>query len=83
MKSSGELGRPGPGRAPVELVAGPLDGERWHHPIEPTTMMPPEKLTRQDKGRDVVYVRRVEPSRCVMDGIAVWHYDAQRPDVPA
>lgn len=86
MKSAGELGRPAPGHAPIELVAGPHDGERWHHAIEPTTMMPPKTIAhpaRVAAGATITYVRRGGPERCEVDKLAVWHYDAQTPEVPA
>lgn len=83
MKSTGELGRPGPGQAAIELVSGPHDGERFHHRVETTTMQPPVEIDRSGKvsgGRTVTYWRRTGPERCHVDGAAVWHYDAHRPE---
>lgn len=83
MKASSELGRPGPGRCAVELVAGPHDGGRWHHPVEPSTMEPPVEIAREDKAQAYTYVRRAAPSRCEVDGTASWHYDMRRPGADA
>lgn len=85
MKTSRELGRPGPGRTHVEFVGGPHCGERETVNVDPETMQAPAQLTRRGKvGSRVIettYVRR-EAARPCLDGVSAWHYDAQRPEAP-
>jgi len=87
VRSPAEIGRPGPGKCPVELVGGPHDGEREVIPVDPETLEAPMRVDRKSKAGTVTYLRREEASRCEMDGMAAWHYDvapaAPRPEAPA
>lgn len=69
-----------PEQARVEYVGGTHDGDRFvFDRVEDDGGPAKVQVVPEAHGPGTeVYVRRPTPSRCLVDGILVWHYDVDR-----